>query len=249
MTTDPTNDPSDRGQEIASQIALALGEMDAAPLAQLRQIVRLCGAEQALAWLRDAQAIEAAGGTLTEDGMRRRTFGGIYFKIVRDALLASGRKDQVAQIFWRNRKQPNTDAHPVPSAPSATWADRGVLIAEIGNQPGKAHTVKVTLIGKPGKVVARDDFTLLVMTHSGPLPALPKGIPVPAKVPETRYIVYVGGKQWRGVAEAIKNPEDVLIVEGTQFFDAEHTAIAIFATSVTTKALQQAKRQAQINQH
>jgi hypothetical protein len=154
----------------------------------------------------------------------------------------------MAQIFWRNRKQPHTGARPVPSAPLATWAHRGALIAEIGNQPGKAHTVKVTLIGKPGKVIAREDFTLLLMTHSGPLPALPKGIPVPTKVPETRYIVYVGGKQWRGVAEAIKNPDDVLIIEGTQIFDAEHTAIAVFATSVTTKVLQQAKRQTQLDQ-
>jgi hypothetical protein len=248
MTTDPTNGPAARDQEIASQIALALGETDATPRAQLRQIVRLCGAEQALAWLREAQAIEAAGGMLTADGTRRRTLGGVYFKIVRDALLARGRKDQVAQIFWRNRKQPNAGADSVPSVPPATWAERGALIAEIGNQSGKVNTVKVTLIGKPGKVIARQDFTLLLMTHSGQLPALPKGIPVPAKMPGTRYIVYIGAKQWRGVAEAIKNPEDVLIVEGTQVFDAEHTAIAVFATSVTTKALQQAKRQAQLNQ-
>ena len=104
--------------------------------------------------------------------------------------------------------------------------------------------MKVTLIGRPGKVVEQRDFTLLRMTHSGPLPSLPKGIPAPQQVPETTYIVYIGAKQWRNVAEAIKNPEDSLIVEGAQIYDAQFKAISIFATNVTTKALQQAKRQA-----
>jgi len=105
--------------------------------------------------------------------------------------------------------------------------------------------VKVTLIGKPGKVIEKPDCTLLIMKESGPLPALPKGIPVPAQVPETSYVVYIGAKQWRGVAAALKNPDDVLIVEGTQIYDAEYSAIAVFATNTTTKALQQAKRQHQ----
>jgi hypothetical protein len=94
-------------------------------------------------------------------------------------------------------------------------------------------------------VVEQEGFTLLKMQHTGPLPSLPKGIPVPAAVPTTTYIVYIAAKQWRGVAESLKTPEDTLIVEGVQFYDAEHQAIAVFATNTTTKLLQQAKRAAQ----
>lgn len=107
-------------------------------------------------------------------------------------------------------------------------------------------TVKVTVIGRPAKVVERQDFTLLMMKHSGALPSLPKGIPVPPKVPETSYVIYIGAKQWRGVASALSaNPDDVLIVEGAQVYDAEYAAITVFATNTTTRALQQAKRQTQ----
>ena len=103
--------------------------------------------------------------------------------------------------------------------------------------------MKVTLIGRPTKTVERSEFTLLLMNHAGPLPSLPKGIPVPTKVPETSYVVYIGAKQWKNVKEALQNPDDTLIIEGTQFYDKEYEAIAVFATNTTTKQLQQAKRQ------
>ena len=46
------------------------------------------------------------------------------------------------------------------------------------------------------------------------------------------------------MAEALKNEQDTLIVEGVQFYDAEHKAITVFATNATTWLLQQAKRAA-----
>jgi len=47
------------------------------------------------------------------------------------------------------------------------------------------------------------------------------------------------------VATAIKNPEDVLIVEGLPVLDKRLGTVAIFTQSVTTKLLQAAKREAQ----
>jgi len=246
MTTEPTNDPSNQRQS-AQEIAQALGETAPAPMRQIAQLLQVLGADLTRALLQEALQVETAGGLLTEDGSRRRTPGGIFFKLARGRLT----KDQQYTVFGRRWTKQRTQSpqgsatNPQPRAPSLRWIERGELIREAITQPGKVNTVKVTLIGRPGKVQARGDFTLLLMTHSGPLPTLPKGIPVPATVPETRYIVYIGAKQWRGVAEAIKNPDDVLIIEGTQFFDKEHDAIAVFATNTTTKATQQAKRQAQ----
>jgi len=50
-------------------------------------------------------------------------------------------------------------------------------------------------------------------------------------------------KQWRRVAEAMKDPEDTLIVEGFPQLDAQTGSIAVFATNTTTRKLQQAQRQ------
>ncbi|MEI6777539.1 MAG: hypothetical protein WCK70_11625 [Chloroflexales bacterium] len=55
-------------------------------------------------------------------------------------------------------------------------------------------------------------------------------------------IVYVGVKQWRGVAAAMKDPEDVLIIEGTLTWDAEQQAIAVFTTKIASKLKQRATR-------
>lgn len=238
-------------QQAVVRIAQALGETAPGPRGQIRAIVRLCGPEQAQTWLEQVQAIEADGGMLTEDGTRRRSPGGVYFKIVRDALFKAGQKELVAEIFWkrgaRQTAGASTSGAPRATAPASTgWADRGPLIAESRSGAGKVTTVKVTVIGRPAKVVERQDFTLLMMKHSGALPSLPKGIPVPPKVPETSYVIYIGAKQWRGVASALSaNPDDVLIVEGAQVYDAEYAAITVFATNTTTRALQQAKRQTQ----
>lgn len=102
--------------------------------------------------------------------------------------------------------------------------------------------MKVTVIGRPTSVVERGNTVILMLTHNSPLPAMPKGVPVPAVMPTTTYIVYVGVKQWRGVAAAMKDPEDVLIIEGTLTWDAEQHAIAVFTTKIASKLKQRATR-------
>jgi hypothetical protein len=102
--------------------------------------------------------------------------------------------------------------------------------------------VKVTIIGRPGRVVERQGFVLFQMNDEGKLPALPKGLPAPAAPPPTSYTVYVSAKQWRGVAEAIAVPEDALVIEGVQWYDPEYESIVVMATKTTTKLLQRAGR-------
>jgi hypothetical protein len=74
------------------------------------------------------------------------------------------------------------------------------------------------------------------------VPSLPRGLPTPPSTP-TNYVVYIAAKQWRKVAEAIGDPEDVLIIEGFPQLDPETSSIAVFATNTTTKKLQMAQRQ------
>lgn len=231
---------------VAWQIANALGEKDRVPRTQIFKIVKICGSEQALSWLAEAQAIEAAGGMLTADGTRRRTPGGVYFAHVRDSLYRAGRRNVARQIFWKPRNtmpssSPPAEASPEP-VPPAQWSERGAWVTEVRADVGKATSVKVTIIGRPARVVERPGFVLFQLTHDGALPTLPKGLPVPDTPPATTYMVYVGAKQWRGVAQAIAAPDDALVIEGVQWYDPEFEAIVVMAMKTSTKALLRAGR-------
>jgi hypothetical protein len=237
---------TDKGtiHQTATTIAERLGETEAVPRHTITRVLKHLGVDRTLALLEEALDIEANGGMILPDGSRRRTPGGVFFWLIKERLFQAGQKNVVAKIFWKPRGEGSVAGvtPKIPPAPVFTWDERGMWLGALGEAKGVVKTVKVTLIGRPDRVVEQQSFTLLRMQHSGPLPSLPKGIPVPAKVPITTYIVYIGAKQWRGVTEALKNEEDTLIVEGTQMYDAEHRAIAVFATSTTTKLLQQAKR-------
>jgi len=228
------------------QIAALLGETEQKPRSQIRRIVRHLGPDAARGYVAEAQRVEAAGGMMLPDGSRRRTLGGVFFTLVRDALSPEEREQVFPPVFVRKPK-PATPREPAPPPPPPPppfgWDDRLDPIAAIKPQSGKATTVKVTLIGRPAAVDERPQLTMLTFTQAGPLPPLPKGLPVPNPVPPTTYSVYIGAKQWRQVAEALHNPEDVLIVEGVQVLDQPTGTIAVFATKTTTKLIQQASRQ------
>jgi cold shock CspA family protein len=240
--------PARQPQQVATAIARRLGEQDTAPRAQIRRLVKHVGPEQAWALLGEAEQIEAQGGMLLPDGSRRRTPGGGFFALAKARLDPDG----LAHVFppkpWQLRHERARDKGAEPPPPPAPppplrWADRGELIGAARAGQGRATTVKVTVIGRPESVAERGSTVILMLTHRGPLPALPKGVPSPAEVPATTYVVYVAAKQWRGVAEAIQNPEDSLIIEGTQVWDAEYQAITVYTTRITTKLQQRGKRQ------
>jgi cold shock CspA family protein len=239
--------------DTALQLAAELHETASPALAQLRRIIRHLGLEAAQRYVAEAQRVEAAGGMLLPDGSRRRTLGGVFFMLVRDSL-PDEQREIVFPPFqvWKAKKAKHKkeasnatqDAEP-PPAPPLTWDDRIARIAELRAHSGKATTVKVTIIGRPNQIEERPQVTLLTLTHSGPLPALPKGVPTPDPVPATIYSIYIGKKQWKAVAEALANPEDMIIVEGTQVLDAATGTINVFATKTTTKLLQQTAKAGQ----
>lgn len=125
-----------------------------------------------------------------------------------------------------------------PALPKPVSA--GVL-RELLREKGQAKTVKITLIGRPGRIVERQNLVITTVSSAlkGPFP---KGLPVPPET-TTDYIVYIGAKQWNKVAHVVTAPEDVLIIEGECTYDADLPGMAVFATNVTTKRLQHAKQQ------
>lgn len=223
----------------AEALAQLLGETEAEPCTSIATIVQLRGLPWALHVLEKTRDIEAGGGMMTFDKTRRRTFGGVFFFIARRRL-----KDRERVLVFPGYEPPPKVEKPKPFK----WEDRLELVSEAVTQKGEATTVKITLIGRPGKVVVSPTKTFVMTTlEQRKAPALPKGLPAPPATP-TLYTVYIAAKKWDAVAQSLVDPLDVLIVEGHPQVDLKTGTISVFALSVTTKVLQKAKREAQLSQ-
>jgi len=235
-------------QEIAAQ----LGETERGPLGQVGRVVGRLGIDRARAFLTRTQEIEAAGGLLLPDGSRRRTTGGVFFHLVRadDTLTRADHVSIFPPQFGRNGRKKAAGAASTPATPTSAsaptsapvWADDDYqrVMAALHQETGRATTVKITVIGRPGAAVEQGQAVALALT-SEKAPDLPKGLPEPSA--GTRYTVFVARKQWTKVAEALAaDLEDAAIIEGYAALEPRVEGIAVYATSVTTKRLQAAKR-------
>ncbi len=119
----------------------------------LTQVLRVLGQDRCAAILADTLTCEAHGGMLTRDGTRRRTPGGVFFQLVRERATARERR----RLFLRPTPQPGAGPpQQAPQAPTAlTWDEASTLMQTLATAPpGEARTMKLTLIGRPGKVEA-----------------------------------------------------------------------------------------------
>ncbi len=234
---------------LARGIATVLGETMPPPVRIITRAVDRLGPDRVRALFGHALTVEAQGGLTLPDG-RRRTPGGVFFHLVR-ASDAISREDK-DYIFPRQGGHPmraggsGAPATSTPAAaPAPAWTDatfRALAQQLQQDNSGRATTVKITVIGRPGVAVEQGQAVALALT-SEKVPDLPKGLPEPPA--GTRYTVFVARKQWAKVAEALAaDPEDAAIIEGYAALDARVEGIAVYATSATTKRLQAAKRAA-----
>ena len=220
-------------------ITQQLGETAKQARGMIWRIVHECGAEQALEWLREAQEIEAHGGMLTGDGARRRTPGGVFFKLVRDRL-GGAREDPTAMeryraIFGtpggRERARAGLEgaaAPPPPLPPSPiAWEERGAFWRALEATSGAATALKLELTGKPGRVIERERQTLLMFTHHGALPPMARAIPTPPEPLSLAYIVAINAKHWRPAQE--RPPGSLLTFSGVGLYDPELEGMSVFA--------------------
>jgi hypothetical protein len=222
-------------EEVVQKIATALGETNETPLAEIRRAIEVLGEEKALGILGETLKVEAEEGLLTDDGQRRRTLGGIYFKLVKNQTTPKER----GRIFGPSSRVPPK---------YYTWEESKELSTKALTLPkGEVIEVKVNIVGRPGRVIEKSTVVITSMQNSLP-PNLPNGLPVPAKDPTT-YIVYIAMKQWSKVKDSINNnPNDKLIIDGYPAFDkriGQTGAMTIYAQSVTTQMLQQERRESQ----
>ncbi len=229
------------------EIAAQFGETEDEPKRLIKRALRLLGEEQVHATVARALEVEAAGGMMVPDGSRRRTVGGVFFYLLRTT---------VGQKEWYRIFQPQTTGQgagqSAPGQGQATaaaatpfdWATFGAAATEAQRERGEATTVKLTVIGRPGKVVERGDVVLVAM-RSEKAPSFPKGVPAPES-PTVDYMVLVGRKQWSRVAEALAaDPADKVLIEGYPTVRPDFAGITVFATSATTTGIQAGKRAAQ----
>jgi phosphorylated adapter RNA export protein len=101
-------------QPVIAQVMAALGETAGQAEAQIRRMVRTVGRERTLAFLAQTEEVEANGGMLLPDGSRRRTKGGVFFRLARDQVTPAQR----TQIFspWNRRKPRRPPAADPPAA-------------------------------------------------------------------------------------------------------------------------------------
>lgn len=221
------------------KIAEALGEAEPGPLKTIERVINVLGEERAQALLEQAQQIEAGGGMRTDDNSRYRTPGGVYFKLVKSQTTPK----EHWTIFGPIRATaPRAKPQPI------TWEECLILVNEVlKSSQGEATKVKATIIGRPDRVIEKGDLVITSL-QSGKIPSLPKELPPPPGEPTT-YVVYIACKQWNKVKNSLnRHPDDKLIIEGYPVFDrriGQTGTMTIYAQSITTKLLEQARREQQ----
>jgi hypothetical protein len=234
---------------IAAAIAAQLGETDSGPRATIWRAFHMLGPERAQAFVAQALEADANGGMVIPDGSRTRTLGGIFFYLVRTHVS----DDEAMQINrawrWQQWKQRQPAKPKAPAAPAPpplapfVWDEAVPIITDLTANIGEATTVNVTVIGRPTQVVERQGVVILAL-RSTKAPTLPKGLPTLPATPTT-YMIFIQQKQWNKVRATMQQPDDALIVEGYGVHAPRFAGITVYATQVTTKALQAAKRQEQ----
>jgi len=125
----------------------------------LGQVLRTLGPDRTRAVLTATLQCEANGGMRTTDGTRRRTPGGVFFQLVRQ----QARPHECWRLFPRPAPQYG-QGPPQGQPPALTWEEASRLIQTLATEPpGEARTMKVTLIGKPGKVETRGQAVVFRM--------------------------------------------------------------------------------------
>ncbi len=215
-------------------IAAQLGETEQLPRRQIARALTTLGEERVRALVARALAIEAQGGLMLSDGSRRRTLGGVFFQLLRKDVTPAERR----AIF---PPHPSSRSPAAATRASFSWEDYAAVLHEL-RRPGEATSVKITVIGRPAQTLERGPV-VIVSLKSERVPGLPKGLPVPTQ--PTAYALLIARKQWEKVAASLRQPEDLLIVEGYPTLDRRFEGITVLATRTTTKLLQQAERQRQ----
>jgi PHAX RNA-binding domain len=204
----------------------------------LREVLRTVGPARCAALLAETLQVEAQGGLRTMDGTRRRTPGGVFFRLTKERATPEERR----RLFPPPAPPPRGKTQDAPQV--LPWREAQRAMEACASHPvGEATTMKLTLIGRPEHVEVHGSAVLFCLQGTAP-GTLPRGLPLPPRTPGITWNVWVALRQWNRVRGSLaSNPEDQLILEGYPLMQG--TQPVLFVQSCTTVALQRAQRQAQ----
>ena len=135
--------PDPAALQLAAEVAEQLGETEEVPRGTILRAVTRLGAEATQALVQEALAIEAQGGQWLGDGSRKRTPGGVFFRLVRDR---AEKLDRIA-IFYPEYQQVDP----------LTADELGGLLADVASWPrARPQQVRFRIAGRPSKIPASD---------------------------------------------------------------------------------------------
>jgi hypothetical protein len=216
---------SKEDQQAIREIAGKLGETQKSALSQVSKIARICGMEFIQQTFDKTFEVEAQGGLVVGDSSRRRTTGGVFFKLARDTMSDEQHKYAFGSArgsspFKRQRQR------------DFVWVRRLNSIQKI-KKIGAIVDMRVKLMGYPGDVVRVHDAMMTQMQYQGSVESIPNGLP---KMPQTTmtYTVYISPSQWKKVEKKLENPDLWLVIDGLLAPDPETDSFSVFATGVST---------------
>lgn len=200
----------------------------------LYRSLNILGEDRCLSLLTETLALEAGDGLLTRDGTRRRTPGGVFFELVKQACTAK----EYYRIF--GHKSPQAPAH--TQDPVFQWATLPSLLAGWTPTDTGDAAMKLTLVGRPGTVKPHGQVVVFRLQGKTP-PSFAKGLPAPKGQPLT-WTILLAARQWNRVKERLESdPEDRLVLEGYPCLqDNEHCLLVQSCVSI---GMQRAQKEAQ----
>ena len=147
-------------QAAAAAIAAHLEESAPHVIGQIRRIVDHLGAEAAYAFLDKTKQCLADGGVLTHDGNRKRSSGGTFFFLVRGGVTA-----EQHQAIWPDHQLPGHLRPRKTKPPRLTWDEARATIPDALSQQGTAMSAKLTLVGRPGKIIEKEHVIITTRTN------------------------------------------------------------------------------------
>lgn len=201
----------------------------------VQRVVEVLGESRTEEIFQKTIEVEGQGGLPTANAERRRTPGGVFFKLVKEHATREERKAIfAAPPGTKPKPQVQKPAAPVAPPPieRLSWDEAKLEVARILKAPlGRAH-VKLTLIGRPSQV-SRTKSCVVIAMKGNPPHSIPRGLPRPPEGSDFAFAVFIATKQWERLATALaENKEDKLVVEGYPIFDPKRGVTVVLAQLV-----------------
>lgn len=113
----------------------------------------------------------------------------------------------------------------------ATGPTHPPTATEVPVTQGDVSNVKITVTGRPNRIIERGDVILMPMANTK-IPMSNRNLPSPPADPVV-YLVYLARNQWEKIASAVENSQARIIVEGYPFYDKKLGVISILTQQAT----------------